>query len=71
MKGEAYNVYHGGLLRCCLASLDEFLFETTEPTKEGDTHECKYCHSRDGNMIYQGGGWRWNNPTNVAGEGTK
>ena len=55
---ETLQVYHGGLMRCCLASLAEAMEKATEPPKEGDTCKCQYCHDEYG-MVYKGDGWRW------------
>jgi hypothetical protein len=42
---ETYNVKHGGLMRCCLQSLDTEMLRrqrVKEPlTVEGDTHACQ------------------------------
>ncbi len=54
-----YLVRHGGLMRCCLATLDEFMATKDEPPEEGDTLRCKY-HCDNGGMIFRNGGWEWN-----------
>jgi hypothetical protein len=51
-----YKVYHGGLLRCCLASLDEAMAKATEPPKDGDRIKCQY---HDNWMIFRDGAWKW------------
>ncbi len=51
-----YKVRYGGLLRCCLVSLDDAMVEAKEPPKEGDTHHCKYCKNK---MIFRDGAWEW------------
>lgn len=53
----------GGLLRCCLASLDEWAAgpDYHEPT-EGDIRACtvgKPCRST---VIFSEGAWGWNMP---------
>jgi hypothetical protein len=53
---EKYRVKHGGLMRCCLLSLDDAMVEAKEPPKEGDTHSCKYCKN---GMIFRAGAWVW------------
>ena len=55
---EKYQVRHGGLTRCCLASLDDAMVAVTEPPKEGDTASCKYGCEKDG-MIFRDGAWEW------------
>lgn len=58
---EQYAVRHGGLMRCCLASLGAAMVAATEPPKEGDTMHCKY-HTDNGGMIFRNGAWEWNKP---------
>ncbi len=58
---ESYKVHHGGLMRCCLQSLDEAMVEATAPPKQGDTVRCKYCRDTYG-MIFHDGAWRWAAP---------
>lgn len=57
MKG-IYRVRHGGLMRCCLQSLDDAMVEAIEPPKEGDTLRCKWCKDEDG-MVFHAGAWQW------------
>ena len=51
MTGETYNFKLGGLMRCCLASLDDEMVRRQnagEPLmREGDILPCKY-HEGDG-----------------------
>lgn len=57
------RVYQGGLMRCCLGTLDEYLQSRDEPSQEGDTLDCKYEKDPENkNMIFQDGAWRWNRP---------
>lgn len=62
MSNRLYRVKTGGLMRCCLASLDEYmdsLAPNIEPL-EGTTIGCRY--HKDPNkaeMILQAGAWRW------------
>jgi hypothetical protein len=57
-----YRVRHGGLMRCCLASLQGAMAERTEPLQEGETIFCKYCDPNNGGMIFRNGAWEWNRP---------
>ncbi len=60
-----YLVRHGGLMRCCLASIDEEMqrrIDDEEGPKEGDTLACKYCKAENGGMIFRDGAWEWNRP---------
>jgi hypothetical protein len=57
-----YSFKHGGLMRCCLQSLDDEMVRREalgEPLmREGDTLPCKY---HDGlGMICKKGYWQWN-----------
>jgi len=54
---DAYHVRHGGLMRCCLASLDEAMVAAEHPPKEGDLLQCKY-HDGEG-MRFRDGAWEW------------
>lgn len=60
-----YKVYHGGLMRCCLATLDEFMAATEVEPKQGDVLPCKY-HPEDQSMIFHNGAWRWNYPMETS-----
>jgi len=51
-----YRVRGGGLMRCCLRSLDELEMTAAEMPKEGEKLHCIYC-SHD--MIYRDGAWEW------------
>jgi len=62
-----YSFKHGGLMRCCLLSLDDYYVEHPDfLDKEGDTIKCKWC-SGDG-MILKDGYWEWNHPLETGGE---
>lgn len=57
-----YRVYQGGLMRCCLLTLQEFMAtEAQQPPQEGDLLHCRY-HADNGGMIFHDGAWRWNKP---------
>jgi len=52
-----YRVRGGGLMRCCLRSLEELKMSAeAEMPKEGDKLRCIYC-SHD--MIYRDNAWEW------------
>ena len=53
-----YLVRTGGLMRCCLASLDEEMEKATEAPKEGDIASCKYCSGKN-QMVFRKGSWEW------------
>lgn len=55
-----YKVRQGGLMRCCLASLDEAMEAATSPPEEGNTLRCKYCSN---SMIFVNDAWQWDRPT--------
>lgn len=54
------QVRPGGLMRCCMASLQEAREPATEAPMEGDRVKCKYC--QDGMMVYSDGAWQWDKP---------
>lgn len=48
----------GGLMRCCLQTLDEHYPNGPEAkAAEGEILSCKWCSS---SMIFHDGYWRWN-----------
>ena len=55
---EKYTVRHGGLLRCCLLTLDDAMVAATEPPKEGDQLQCAYGKPH-GFMRFRDGAWEW------------
>jgi len=55
---ESYRVKHGGLMRCCLQSLDDAMVAAEKPPSEGDRVTCKWCSDPDG-MIFTNGAWQW------------
>lgn len=67
---ENYQVFHGGLMRCCLETLKEEMRVAEAPPKDGDKLSCRY-HGGYG-MIFSGGAWRWNKPEgdDYTGTGT-
>lgn len=58
---EKYHVKHGGLMRCCLQSLDDAMVATTKPPKEGDKMRCQFCSDEFG-MVFRDGKWEWAAP---------
>jgi hypothetical protein len=67
---ETYSVKQGGLMRCCLQSLDDEMVERQRLDQPLMTNErtiaCRYCQTE---MICDGGYWQWNNRPPVAEEG--
>ena len=55
------RIFTGGLMRCCLQTLDE----RTVPATEGEEQPCKWCSS---GAVFRDGGWRWIGPK-VRGDG--
>jgi hypothetical protein len=53
---EKYRVRQGGLMRCCLLSLDDAMVVAPEPPNPGDRLKCKWCPSH---MIFRDGAWQW------------
>lgn len=64
-KGEfRYRVNQGGLMRCCLESLDVYMEERNGAGRDsdgndGDIADCRHCSS---SMIRADGTWKWNQP---------
>ena len=52
------KVYFGGLMRCCIATIEEMDFqELSDLSTERSVLSCKYCKST---MIFKVDHWRWN-----------
>lgn len=51
----------GGLMRCCIETINEKMEAATTAPSEGDTLSCKY-HDDNGGMIFRDGAWEWNRP---------
>ena len=52
-------VRQGGLMRCCLATINE----TYDVTEVGDMLDCKYENPGNKNLIVADDGvWEWNRP---------
>ena len=45
----------GGVMRCCIATLDERVARDREP-QEGEKLPCNWCSS---GLIYRDGAWEW------------
>jgi hypothetical protein len=54
---ERYLVRTGGLLRCCLGTLEERMPTCAEEPKDGETLNCGYCVNV---MVFHDGAWEWN-----------
>ncbi len=57
-----YEVRTGGLMRCGLATLDEYMQSIIDDDvgpQEGQTLQCRY-HEGNGGMIFRDGAWEWN-----------
>ena len=53
------RVRAGGLLRCCLATLEEHIAAAPAPPQEGDRLQCKHCTNTGGGMVFKRGAWEW------------
>ena len=51
----------GGLMRCCLASLDDYLDNSDTYPSEGDLLACAY-HPEKPVMIFRADVWEWIGP---------
>lgn len=47
----------GGLMRCCLGTLDRVRTPEKPPPAEGDVIRCDHCSD---SMIFRAGAWQWN-----------
>ena len=56
---ELYRRRHGGLLRCCIQSLDEQLEATETQPPIGTVLICVYCH-KPTLVRAPDGVWEWN-----------
>lgn len=61
----ACNVYQGGLMRCCLATLNEAMNKRNTEPEDGEAMDCQYCKNP---MIYHGDGWHWDRETCLSRE---
>lgn len=63
---ETCRINYGGLVRCCLLSLDDAMAKREKEGKpltvEGDVIPCEYCES---SVICKGGVWQWNREVSV------
>jgi len=50
------KVNPGGLMRCCLASLNDHINHVQEQPKNFELFVCPHCTNR---MIYKNGAWEW------------
>jgi hypothetical protein len=57
---KEYSVNIGGLMRCCLATLDEHMLYATEDPEEDETLDCKYEEPGNKNMVFRDNAWQWN-----------
>lgn len=56
-----YRVNQGGLMRCCLQTLDEHMAGVTLEPEQGETLSCRFHEEQPNDeMIFDGGVWRWN-----------
>lgn len=53
---KSYKVLPGGLMRCCIATLEERMPTCAEEPKDGERLACRYCRNK---MIFRDGAWQW------------
>lgn len=53
-------IRHGGLMRCCLATVEEEAETRQVAPTEGETLDCKYEAAGNQNLIFRDGYWEWN-----------
>ena len=59
-KVKDYKIAMGGLMRCCVATLDE---RCDEPVPEGGAIPCRWCSSR---VVLKDGVWQWDRPSDPS-----
>lgn len=52
----------GGLMRCCIESLDRQVRAMTERPTDGMKLDCEFEKPGNENLILDGFTWRWNRP---------
>lgn len=60
-----YVYRSGGLMRCCIATLDNRAKDGTLPSCQGSILNCDYCTSQ---VIYIDNAWEWLNPRDKEGD---
>lgn len=58
---DKYQVRPGGLMRCCLATLQDRMASCAPDPTEGEVIHCKF-HDDNGGMVFREGAWEWNRP---------
>jgi len=58
MKHGNTRINIGGMLRCCVATLNEMDLDTE--VENGQTLDCKYEKENNQSMILEDGIWKWN-----------
>lgn len=62
MTERTYKVRHGGLMRCCLATLSDRMPTCAEDPKEGEKIACVYCST---GITFHDGAWEWDRPESL------
>lgn len=57
-----YRLAQGGLMRCCIESLDRQVRAMTERPTDGMKLDCEFEKPGNENLILDGFTWRWNRP---------
>lgn len=57
MAVDTYMVSKGGLMRCCLATLDSAMLAADEVPAVGTVLPCIHCS--DSMIVAEGGFWKW------------
>ena len=61
MQLDQTTIKHGGLMRCCLTTIGDYVAEHQhEQATEGFILDCKYERKGNCNIILSGGIWQWN-----------
>lgn len=58
-KVKHWAIRQGGLMRCCIATIQEEMESQSALPMEGDRLQCKH-HPNNGGMIFKDNVWEWN-----------
>lgn len=61
MQYKDSEIFIGGLMRCCVATIEKFVEEhPTDEVEEGLVLNCMYEKTRNKQIIFKDGAFRWN-----------
>jgi hypothetical protein len=57
-----YKVRHGGLMRCCLATLQDRMATCAPDPKEDEAIKCSHCNNF---MVFRNDAWEWDRERSI------